>query len=61
MGALELLRHEGVRKLPLSFKFFIARRFGLMSGGQDRMIVSGGKKYLSMHVPPLGNRDIFRI
>ena len=55
MGALELLRHEGVRKLPMSFKFFIVRRFGLMSGGQDRMIVSGGKKYLSMHVPHLGS------
>ena len=54
MGALELLRHPGVKRLPLGFKLFIARRFGLLSPSQDRVMERGGKRYISMHVPPLG-------
>lgn len=60
MSAIELLRHEGIRRLPLPFKLFVARRFGLISGARDRIMESGGMRYLSMHVPPLGSRGFDR-
>jgi len=60
MSSIKLLRHKGVRRLPLPFKLFVARRFGLISGGMDQIIESDGRRYLSMHVPPLGSRGFER-